>query len=492
MVRLLVLILAIFLSRLAQSQTTPAFSSTAEIGGFVSSSRQVPFWLRANQWGTVPLPSPIGTARVGAHYLSHRTHADSTHRKPPLHWEFGAEGIANAGKTSQLLLPEAYAKLHWKQLELLVGRERQIIGIVDSTLSSGSYSWSGNALPVPMARLGFSDYVPFSFLKNFISIKGSFAHGWFWDTYIRKSYLHQKTLYGRFGKPEGNVHVEVGMVHHVMWGGEADYLVNNPVAVNGKLTSTFQNYVLGVVLAQIPKEKANGQITTFDGVNRIGNHLGHYDFALDWRIRNIKFTLYRQHPFEDASGLQFQNLPDGLSGLSLRRRVTSSSFFSWQGLVFEYLVTKDQTGDDFTIPGSRFTGGDAYFNHVQYIEGWSYKGSGLGTPLIPNKYEVREGVPLNNLFFPTNRIILYHLGLEGLLAQKVRVLLKISNSQHYPSALTPRTDPMYRQFSSLLSLDAPLARWGSTRLKAQIAYDKGDVLPNSFGGYLGIKTYLRN
>jgi len=399
--------------------------------------------------------------------------------------------VANVGAENNLILPEAFGKLRWKQWELMAGREKQIVGIVDTTLSSGSYSWSGNALPVPMVRFGLAEYLPFGFLKNFISMKGSFAHGWFLNTYIQKSYLHQKSLYGRFGKPEGNVHVQLGIVHHVMWGGEADYLIDNPVAVNGKLTSSFHNYLYGVVLAQIPEQKSNSQITSFDGVNRIGNHLGHFDLAVDWQIKKTKFMLYRQHPFEDASGIAFQNLPDGLTGLSLRRNPASSSFFVWRGLVLEYFYAKNQTGDDFTIPGSRFTGGDNYFNHLQYVEGWSYKGNGLGTPFIPTKQEVKEGVPLSYLYLPTNRVVFYHLGLEGLLAQKVRFMVKLSHGRHYLSSLTPLSDPIYRQFSSMLSVDAPFLRWGDTRLKAQLAYDKGDVLPDSFGGYLGIKSNFR-
>jgi len=480
----------IFLPCLAHAQTTSVFSF-AEIGTFISSSGQVPFWLRANQWGTVPLTSPLGTARLGFRYQSPTSSTDSIFRKPRLRYGLGGEAVANVGAENNLILPEAFGKLRWKQWELMAGREKQIVGIVDTTLSSGSYSWSGNALPVPMVRFGLAEYLPFGFLKNFISMKGSFAHGWFLNTYIQKSYLHQKSLYGRFGKPEGNVHVQLGIVHHVMWGGEADYLIDNPVAVNGKLTSSFHNYLYGVVLAQIPEQKSNSQITSFDGVNRIGNHLGHFDLAVDWQIKKTKFMLYRQHPFEDASGIAFQNLPDGLTGLSLRRNPASSSFFVWRGLVLEYFYAKNQTGDDFTIPGSRFTGGDNYFNHLQYVEGWSYKGNGLGTPFIPTKQEVKEGVPLSYLYLPTNRVVFYHLGLEGLLAQKVRFMVKLSHGRHYLSSLTPLSDPIYRQFSSMLSVDAPFLRWGDTRLKAQLAYDKGDVLPDSFGGYLGIKSNFR-
>ena len=490
MARFLVFICVILLPCLTHAQTVSVFSSSAELGGFVSSSGQVPFWLRANQWGQVPLASPAGTARIGFHYFSHQTFTDSSRNKERPGWEVRTEGVANVGASSKLLLPEAYAKLRWKQWELMAGRERQIVGIVDTTLSSGSYSWSGNALPVPMVRFGLAEYLPFGFLNNFVSIKGSFVHGWFLNSYIQKSYLHQKTLYGRLGKPEGSFHLQVGLVHQVMWGGEADYLVNNPVAINGKLPSTFKDYVRGVVLAQIPEDGRSSRITTFDGINRIGNQLGHFDLALDLRIKRTLFLLYQQHPYEDASGFQFQNLPDGLYGLSIRRNPASVSFLNLKGLVLEYLFTKNQTGDDFTIPGSRFTGADNYFNHSQYIEGWSYRGLGIGTPFIPTKIEVKKGAALNDLYFPTNRIILYHLGLEGMLAQKFKFMVKASYRLHYPSWHTPLSDPVYRQFSSLLSFDVPLLRWGNTRLKAQVAYDKGGVLPESLGGYVALKSEL--
>lgn len=483
-------IVAIFQSTI-NAQTVPVLSTYAEIGGFVSNSTHMPFWLRANQWGQVPLSSPVATTRLGLHYCSPRTFADSSHQKARFNWEFGAKTTVNVGDKSNLLLPEGYFKLNWRHWELMVGRKQQIIGIVDTTLTSGSYSWSGNALPIPSIKFGISNYMPLKFLWDLVSIRGSFVHGFYDDPYIHKAYLHQKTFYGRIGKPQANFHLHLGLVHHVIFGGEADYLVGNPVAVNGKLPSSFSYYIKGVVLAEIPEEKSNTQITTFDGVNRIGNHLGQLEIAFDWKIKNSKFLLYRQHPFEDASGLQFQNLPDGLYGLSLKRSSMSSQNFVLQGLLLEYLYTKNQTGDNFTIPGSRFVGGDNYFNHSQYVRGWSYRQHGLGTPFIPTRLEVREGLSFTHQYFPTNRIALYHVGLEGLLIQKVRFIAKFSQSFHYPSSITPQSRPSYRQFSSLLAFDAPLLRWGHTRLKAQIAYDKGGVLPNSFGGYLGVKSHFQ-
>lgn len=499
----------ILLAPMAVAQQT-GLCPYAEVGGYVSSSDRTPFWLRANQWGRVPVEASIGTARLGFHYQSPVSYVDSARRKARFNWSVGVEGVANFGTKppsllaeyygvmqwrwldrgvndgdkSQLLLPEAYGKLRWRWLELMAGREKQIIGIVDSTLSSGSYSWSGNALPIPMVRLGLPEYVPLGFLGRFVSIKGTYAHGWFNVPYIKNAYLHQKTFHTRFGKPEKSVHVYLGLVHQVQWGGEAEYLKAGAASINGKLPTDFNNFLRGVVLAQITKGLKNNTVNYFDGFNRIGNHVGHIDMAVDWHIKNTKFLLYRQHPFDDASSLQFQNLPDGLYGLSLRRNVVATSSFTLKGLVLEYFDTRDQT---HFVPGSRFSAGDSYFNHAQYREGWSYMERAIGNPLLPTVLESKKGFPDGNGFFPANRTASYYVGLEAVIAQKVKMSARLSRG-HYLLPSDSEYGSKVRQFSSLLAFDAPLLRWGDTRIKAQFAYDKGGLYAESVGGYLGISS----
>lgn len=471
-----------FSDRLMAQPGTMVYNS--ELGGYVSGSDRLPFWLRANQWGQVALTSPVGTARLGLRYQTFDSLADSTGPASRLRWGFGIEGVGNLGKENDFLLPEAYVKVRWKKWELMAGREREMLGIVDTTLTSGSYSWAGNALPIPKIRLALREYLPLGFLKNFISIKGSYIHGWFNDTYINGAYFHQKTLYGRFGKPEGSFHVQLGLVHNVTWGGSADYLKNNPVAVNGKLTTSFVDYVTGVVLGRIPNEKANSRFTIFDGTNRVGNHVGHYDLAIDWKLRQLRLLVYRQHPFEDASGLQLQNLPDGLYGISVRREAAPSSFFAWKGVVFEFLYTKNQSGGSFDLTGSRFKGLDNYFNHAQYRQGWSYLNRGIGTPFIPASSEVRPEIIATAEYFPTNQTVLYHLGLEGMLLQKVHILSKFSFSSNLGTINNPFPKPIH-QFSSLISFDALFLRHFT--LMGQIAYDQGGLYSSSLGGYLGVR-----
>ncbi|WP_165933444.1 capsule assembly Wzi family protein [Arundinibacter roseus] len=474
----------------AYSQS-PAFGTTAEMGSYQSSSNQIPFWLRANQWGQVPMQASFGTVRLGMYLHADSTCAEheETKKKSTFGWSAGAQVVTTFGSQNTYLLPEAYLKVRWKHLQITAGRQKEAIGIMDTTLTSGSYSWSGNALPVPKINVGFADYVPIHFLRDFLSVKGNYAHGWFKENYIKGVFLHQKTLHARFGKPSSRVHVQVGINHHVTWGGQAEYLDNSPLAVDGKLTRNFKDYLWGVVLANIPRESRTSRFTQFDGTNRVGNHVGHYDLAIDWTTKRTKFLVYRQHPFEDGSGLQIQNLPDGLYGFSVRPLQSSGKVVAWKGLVLEYLHTRNQSGNDFDLTGTRFKGLDNYFNHAQYAQGWSYRDKGLGTPFLPTRLEVSDSIRTTGEFFPSNSVILYHIGLEALLLNKVHVLAKASYSLHFGTINIP-FERRISQFSSLLALDMPLSALGHIKLNGQLAWDKGGLYPSSLGSYLGIRAEL--
>ncbi|MBC7893649.1 MAG: hypothetical protein H7Y12_15635 [Sphingobacteriaceae bacterium] len=474
-----VMLLASLASR-AQSRLPTGY---VEVGGRASSTRQTPFWLRANQFGTVPGESPVGSLRLGAH-LDYCP--DTLPRQRRFDWGFGAEVVGNGGATRQLLLPEAYAKIRYGAVELWAGRRREVLGIMDTTLTSGGISWSGNALSVPKIQLTVPDYLPLKFLGSFVALKGFYAHGWFNAPYIRGAYLHQKALYGRFGKPAARLHLHVGLVHHVQWGGEADYLKTSPFAVDGKLTTDFRDYLRGVVLGKISDEQRNGRYTGFDGENRIGNHVGHYDIAFDLHLRGSSILFYNQHPFEDTSGLLFLNLPDGLYGLSWRNDRGGMVGFRLRRVLLEWLYTKNQAGSSFDIAGSRFKGGDNYFNHSQYAEGWSYFSQGLGTPFLPLISEVVPNLASGGLFFPNNRVEAYHAGAEALLNGRVLMVVKLSYSRNFGTYSVPFSEAI-PQFSSLLDVRLPVAWLGGADLTGRVAWDTGRLYPPTFGAYLGLR-----
>ncbi|WP_234735079.1 capsule assembly Wzi family protein [Tellurirhabdus bombi] len=469
-------------SILAQSQPTNPYRFEVELGAFGATTDQIPFWLRTNQYGTVPLEGPAGTARIG---IAREYRADSTSpSRRGFDWGASVYGVANTiidGETKGLL-PEAYVKARFRWLELYAGRRRELVGIGDSTLSSGFVTWSGNALPIPKIQLSMPDFVPLKFTKNFVAIKASYAHGWFNAPYIQGAFLHQKYIYARLGKPDKRFFFYVGLNHQVQWGGRADYLKNNPVAVNGKLTTAFRDYV-NLVLGRYPEEMYNDQYSSFDGENRIGNHIGHFDFSAEWKSRGLNTLLYHQHIYEDASGINFFNIPDGLWGIRFRNmNPLDNQVFQLRKVVAELLTTMNQSGSVFDLR-VRTQGRDNYFNHSQYREGWSYFGRTIGTPFIMPVSDLRpETQRISGTFFPNNRVQVWYLGLEGVFMQQIKLTAKLSYSRNYGTYNQGYVPPI-NQVSSLVAAQVRLPRLGGILLTGKLATDRGGLLPSSVGGY---------
>jgi len=169
--------------------------SIQKLGGLASSAAKTPFWLRSNQYGTIPLTSPAGLMRMGGHV---RFGDWSTDKK--IHTQVAAEVVANLGATSRLLLPVAHIAFRYRKLELYAGRRREVFGLVDTLLSLGSYAWSGNALPLPKIQFGTNGFFNLPFTKGTIAINALYAHGWFANTdSIQGSYLHQKAVLSACG-----------------------------------------------------------------------------------------------------------------------------------------------------------------------------------------------------------------------------------------------------------------------------------------------------
>ncbi|GAB3938204.1 capsule assembly Wzi family protein [Larkinella terrae] len=456
--------------------------SELELGGLGGSASQPPFWLRTNQYGIVPLQSPFGTLR-GSIKRDYRTVSDSV-KQSRFDWGFGGYGVVNVGKTNQFLLPELYAKVRFGQLELWGGRRREVYGIGDTTLTSGFVAWSGNAMPIPKIQLHTPDYVPLNFLKKILAFRLGYAHGWFNAPYIKGAFLHQKYLYGRFGKPHWKVKVYAGMNHQVQWGGHADYLIGSSVAVNGHLPSSFQDY-LSLIFGLYPK--ASNQQTGFDGENRIGNHIGSIDYGVEWTTSSLNTLLYYQHFYEDVSGIVHLNFPDGLWGLRIRNRSASTNArFRWNGAVVEWLPMTNQSGPIFDQT-AQYQGADNYFNHGQYREGWSYFGRTIGTPFIAPRadYSAKVQESIGGGFFPNNRVNVWYLGLEGIL-YRVQLTARASYSRNYGTYIQPY-HPRFEQFSASLAAQISIPRLAHTILSANLALDKGGLYANQTGAFVSVK-----
>ena len=223
--------------------------------------------------------------------------------------------------------------------------------------------------------------------------------------------------------------------------------------------------------------------------NRIGNHLGTVDVAMEVQLTKWSFFAYRQSIYEDGSLFYLANITDGLHGLRIRNLRPGRRGLALTTVLLEYLDTRSQGGDQF-VPNTSLRGRDNYFNHAQYRDGWSYQGQTIGTPFIP---------PTNTTNFTgadrftnDNRVQAYHLAIAGQIGGAVTFQTKLSYSQNYGTYPSPIT-PTAGQFSGGLWVGAPLSARHGLNLTASFAVDKGSLYPDNVGGSISIrKTWVRD
>ena len=443
-----------------------------------------PFLLRVNQYGVVPTAvRSYGTTRLSIE-RSYRGADSSKTNKSNFDWGVAINPVLNTRAGGlEVLWPDAFVKVKYRAVELYAGRRREVIGLGDTLLTSGFLIWSGNAPTLPKVQISTPDFVSIGWLKNILAFKVSFAHGWFTTPYVTDSYLHQKTLYVRLGKPHWKLKLYGGLNHQVQWGGRADYLVGTQKAVGGLLPQNLKDYT-SLVLGRFPEEKRNDRFTEFDGTNRVGNHIGSIDAAVEWRAAKCSWLLYHQHPYEDASGVSFQNFPDGLTGL---RFVNRSKENGLRAVTVEVLNTMNQSGPVFDV-AARFQGRDNYFNHGQYIEGWSFLGRTLGTPYIMPRTEVNPDLLAltEGIFFPNNRIQLFYLAAAFQLRSMTTLQLRASHTFNFGSH-NVQYSPTVRQFSASFVFDTQLPLLANTYLLVSGGYDAKGLLASMLGGYVGLR-----
>jgi hypothetical protein len=369
--------------------------SSLGLEGLFSTTKYVPFWLRSDQFGSLPLPGPSGSL-VGA--ITKEYNDSVSHM---VDWGASFEGRLNVGQITQGTIIEAYGKLRVSIFELMGGRKKEIMGLVDSSLSSGAFAISGNALGIPKIQLSIPEYYRIPILGNFFSLKGNFALGWIGETPIQSSlylsqvqtYFHQLSLYGRFGKPGWKLNLFAGFNHQVFFGNEKSIFGNDYQLSDWK---TFEYVVFG---------------KTYRG-SKIGNHLGSIDLAAQYDFKKIRVFLYRQNFYDEGALFHLANLRDGLNGLSIIHTQIPGKGFTWHRLLFEVFYSKDQAGYPWSKPTP--SGDENYYNNYEYAQGWSYKGLGLGNPFITPASSTKPGFPNDPTdYFNNNRVLALYFGGEA-------------------------------------------------------------------------------
>lgn len=483
----LVLFLNLIIGGSVYGQTPKSISYYQEIQSLFSTTGEIPFWMRANQYGIVPRGQTVNSLR-SAWRLDYRdaprTAVDSVwERTRKTDWGWGVDAVGNVGSVTRLVVPEAYVKAKVGPVEGYAGRRREVFGLGGgAALSSGSFAWSGNALPLFKVQVAIPDFWP---ANSALSVKGSFAHGWFNNGFVQNSLLHQKTLYVRIGKPASVINLYAGFNHQVQWAGRTKQLGNEFIRAD-QFPSSLRAYWWVVSGASL-NTRDNIDTTlysNFDRGNRVGNHLGTVDVGAEVKIGQLSVLLYRQNLYEDGSLFYLINIADGLNGLRIRnRKVGKATGLRLNEIVVEYLNTFSQGGSTFVEGDPKHRGRDDYFNHGQYRDGWSYKGRTIGTPFIAPATDLRADLP-QYAFTNNNRISVYHAGLSGQISDRVTFLLKASYSQNAGTYQVPFA-PQRKQRSAILATELRLGKKGF-RATASGAVDRGDLYTSNTGFSVGL------
>ena len=444
----------------------------AEIFGMATSIDRTPFWMHANQYGIVPVTGSTGSVRGGGEMMWDISRSKGGNFRAG----GGVEFVGNLGKTQQFLLPQAYGSVRYKNWELFVGRKKQFVGLADTTLSSGSYSWSGNAMPLPKIQIGTRGFVPIPFTNGWVSFNAFYSDGVFESgrPYTSELKLHQKALYIKIGNSNSRLKFLGGFNHQAQWGGKSPFNT-----IDGQMPKGFKNYI-DVVTGKAYPNNPN----QFEYESRIGNHLGSIDLGLIYQGYEYSWFFYRQSLYEDGGLIRGENIVDGLNGVSIKKQNSYGADFEINHLVFELLYTKNQSGGIWDRQS--IIGRDNYFNHQQVMDGWSYYNRTIGTPFIPPTSDTQWKWPVYQ-YTSDNRVMALHLALEGTLFQRVNWMTKMSYSSNIGTYDVPFPKPA-TQFSGILTLQTNLnILGGGTSVAASFAADQGTLYQNTLGFSLALR-----
>ncbi|MFD2966743.1 capsule assembly Wzi family protein [Sphingobacterium bambusae] len=473
-------------------------------GGYIS-SKAVPFWMRSNQYGSIPLEGASGSMIARA-YQNYKVQGEwqgkAANGGTNWDWGYGLEGRANIGKEFQGQLIDAHVKVRFAMFEARLGRSKDVMGLNgDTLLTSGNFAVSGNALGVPKFEISIPEYYRLPWFGGLISFKGNFANGYMgaYDMnpnaflvkntdYRLQTYLHQKSLYVRLGRHMGPLQLYGGFNHQAQWGGESE---RYGTAFDLNFLQTLTYVTLG---------KAYGARGNPIPRSKIGNHQGSIDLGASYNLGDVSIMLYRQTFYDVGALSKLANIRDGLNGLTLTNnnfKKTNKSF-DWNKILVEFFYSKDQAGYPWSKPTA--SGDEDYYNNSEYYEGWSYNGVGIGTPLIVTAKSVKPNQAHSpNDFFISNRVISGHLGAKGYL-YGWNVATKATLSRHFGTYATsefgkstgrtfhtPHTERFQpvNQLSFIIQAEKKLLQ--NTFVGGSFAVDHGRLLYNGAGLLVNIR-----
>jgi len=419
------------------------------LNGGLSSEENLPFWMTVNKFGTIP----------NSDYLLLSASLFSEFQQPEKNFDFSYKGSFSGylADVNHAIVNELYMSLRFKNWLLDVGNKYDELNYGGLSSSNGNFVKSTNSRAFPGFNIKTMGFITLPVAKKWFAFKLNLANYWLNDDrVVDGAMLQHSSLFFKF-KFSDKLNLVTGIDHYAQWGGTSPEF--------GKQPSSFKDFIK-IFFAQ------GGGNTINDQENALGNHLGAYLINLNGTYEKLNWSFYLSHPFEDHSGLNFSNYPDGLFGLFFDFK-KPENFISH--LVLEYTNTTDQGRKSSTNDLI-----DNYFNNSIYGSGWTYFGRIIGTPFFQPEEKVDGITPGVSLDY--SRFKAYHIGLKGYISQTVNYRAHF-NYTYYPGWFyAPISSNLY---STSIEFDIHLESI-PFEITAGAAGDFGDFGPSNVGGFISL------
>lgn len=467
-----------------------------ETVGVTGSGDYAPFWHISNRQG-------LSSVRKDNGYL-HIAALGSMALPSGFDMGYGMDFGVGAGMESNLIVHQLYADLDYKWIGLSIGMKERWSELKNHTLSSGGLTWSGNSQPIPQARLGTLGFVRLPILGDWFSVKAHVGYGRFTDDKWRKNraekavrkdlytdglLFHSKDLFFKFGDVERfPLEATIGLEMYAIFGGTMHNreLYADEILVRYDLPSGPDAYLT----ALLPFNAVGSQ------GKENGNSLGSWHLSFDYTGREWGVRAYYEHFFEDHSsmlGIEYKSDSDGNRDYvfyGFRRNWFDGLFgveinlperLPVRNVVLEVLNTRGQCGPVYKAPNYPVTEGvdgrDAMYNHELY-DSYSMSGYAIGSPILISPIYNDNG----SQRFRSNRVVMYHIGIDGGLGSHWDYRVLLSNTTHWGTYEDP-FDAIQKVTSCLLEGSYRLSDSYGWKIGLSLGLDlnDGDMTGNNTG-----------
>lgn len=431
----------LFFSSLISAQESIEITGSSEAITALS-SEELPFWFYTNRNGFLNENSSFGiSAFAKAKYDLNQAHQ----------FELGIGGYLRNGFNTNAQRSDLYINYTNNWITATLGAKS--VEEINNNLSTinGTILNTGNTRPIPGVVLETSK--PIS-ITNKVSVDLALGHYRLNDDRdVRKTNIHYKSLSINLGTERQRL--QLGLDHYVQWGGVSPEGEEFPDDLKA-----FAEVFLG--------RGGTGTDNSNESINALGNHLGSYKIKYSVKNDARDIDIYHQTLFEDRSGRELNNFPDGVWGLLLKPK----NILWLECILYEYVQTISQSGRPRATDGGQQSGGDNYFSNSIYTSGWQYENRNIGLPFI---------VPSRTSNTPNNRIIAHHLGAVVSFG-RFNTVGKLTYLQGLGTFGAP-IEPRQKSVLSYLSTSYTTEKLGS--FTVLLGADITNYRSNTLGGSLG-------